>query len=80
MNLGPLVKIKVCVAPQLPCGYTEYGEDDICIVCGGKAVTHQYDAQHFPYPVYGYQQHCHNCGVWYEDWNSYYWFDRGKWQ
>ena len=37
-----------------------------CPKCGGVAYAHRYDACHIPFLVYGYQYHCHSCGVTFE--------------
>lgn len=47
------------------CHRKSYGEIE-CIKCGGYAYSHVYDAAHSPWPIYGYEYHCHSCGIFFE--------------
>lgn len=48
------------------CKRHSYGEIK-CVKCGGVAHSHVYDAAHSPWPIYGYENHCHSCGIFFED-------------
>lgn len=58
-------KISEVVVDGDKCHRHSYGEIE-CIKCGGIAHSHVYDAAHSPWPIYGYENHCHDCGIFFE--------------
>jgi len=59
-------KISDVIIDGNKCHRHSYGEEK-CPKCGNIAYSHVYDAAHSPWPIYGYEYHCHSCGCFFEE-------------
>lgn len=63
-----LYRIKTKVSPQLPCDRdVTQGNATHCPLCGSIAWFHRCDTRYFPHLEHGYEYHCHDCGLWFEE-------------